>query len=189
MATTNKTNSSGVATPSPSSFSQGVATQLETFRGGGNFLKLPKGQPRVATSRESTERKRVKRDFECARPVWLLSRVRKLQVTQFPRQPENATVFQARLMPHASCASSGISCQLALGSPASSAKAGRTWVQLATPSSLTSSLPPSLASSLPSSLHSFLSSSLPPSLPLFIPVTHRVDGYNNFVVANYVCYK
>lgn len=71
MATTNKTNSSGVATPSLSahSFSQGVATQLETFRGGGNFLKLPKGQPRVATPRESIERKRVKRDFECARPV------------------------------------------------------------------------------------------------------------------------
>lgn len=71
MATTNKTNSSGVATPSlpAHSFSQGVATQLETFRGGGNFLKLPKGQPRVATSRESIERKRVKRVFECARPV------------------------------------------------------------------------------------------------------------------------
>lgn len=132
-------------------------------------------------SRHSRERKRVKRVFECARPVWLLSRVRKLQVTQFPRQPENATVFQARLMPPASCGSSGISCQLALGSPASSVKAGRSWVQPATPSSLPSSLPPSQPASLPSSLHSLLLSSLSPSLLLFIPVAHRVEGYYNFM--------
>lgn len=116
--------------------------------------------------------------------------MRKLQVTQFPRQPENATVFQACLMPPASCASSGISCQLALGSPASSVKAGRTWVQPATPSSsLPSSLPPSQPASLPSSLHSLLPSSLSPSLSLFIPVAHRVEGYYNFLPTNYVCYK
>lgn len=69
MATTNKTNSSGVATPSlpAHSFSQGVATQLETFRGGGNFLKLPKGQPRVATperERESRESSSVLDQFD-----------------------------------------------------------------------------------------------------------------------------